>query len=103
MPLGNNKYIGWTEPCQHLSCSDKDEIKRAKETGDDGFYFEEEQKYSSIYIYRPGHGFQRKNTRSRASTSGLRSSPRRLRMMGAREDIEYSLKVDSVNFPLVFG
>ncbi len=27
---------------------------------------------------------------------------RRLRMMGAREDIEYSLKVDSVDFPLVF-
>ena len=39
--------------------AEKDEIKRAKETGDDGFYFEEEQKYSSIYIYRPGQGFQR--------------------------------------------
>ena len=39
--------------------AEKDEIKRAKEAGDDGFYFEEEEKYSSIYIYRPGQGFQR--------------------------------------------
>ena len=39
--------------------AEKQEIRRAKEEGDDGFYFEEEEKYSSIYIYRPGHGFQR--------------------------------------------
>jgi len=38
---------------------EREEVRKAKEAGDDGFYFEEEEKFSSLYIYRPGRGFQK--------------------------------------------
>ncbi|MEM0156525.1 MAG: S9 family peptidase [Thermoplasmataceae archaeon] len=44
-------YILMTEPEPH-------EIRERKENGDDGFYFEEEDRFTSLYLYRPGYGIQ---------------------------------------------
>ena len=44
-------YILMTEP-------EPAEMRERKENGDDGFYFEEENRFTSIFLYRPGYGIR---------------------------------------------
>ena len=44
-------YILMTEP-------EPAEMRERKENGDDGFYFEEEDRFTSIFLYMPGYGIR---------------------------------------------
>lgn len=59
---GNARKVSWVDDNSlMILMSDPEEevIRKERETGNDGYFFEEGLKFSSIYVYTPGYGFRR--------------------------------------------